>query len=102
MAVFPGRLSRGVARLERRVAFYPLGAAMAPLLEETRSDWKRAYAALGRCLTQLFEERFHQILPLHHLMPEFVPLCPGHFSLQCRQVVGQQVTQQDGLRIRKD
>jgi hypothetical protein len=29
---------------ERRVAFYPLGAAMALLLEESRSDWKRAYA----------------------------------------------------------
>jgi hypothetical protein len=29
---------------QRRIAFYPLGAAMALLLEETRSDWKRAYA----------------------------------------------------------
>jgi hypothetical protein len=29
---------------QRRVAFYPLGAAMALLLEETRSDWKRVYA----------------------------------------------------------
>jgi hypothetical protein len=29
---------------QRRLAFYPLGAAMALLLEETRSDWKRAYA----------------------------------------------------------
>jgi hypothetical protein len=29
---------------QRRVAFYPLGAAMALLLEETRSDWKGAYA----------------------------------------------------------
>jgi hypothetical protein len=29
---------------QRRVAFYPLGAAMALLLEESRSDWKRAYA----------------------------------------------------------
>jgi hypothetical protein len=29
---------------QRRVAFYPLGAAMALLLEETRPDWKRAYA----------------------------------------------------------
>ena len=28
----------------RRVAFYPLGAAMALLLEETRPDWKRSYA----------------------------------------------------------
>jgi hypothetical protein len=29
---------------QRRVAFYPLGAAMALLLEETRPDWKRSYA----------------------------------------------------------
>jgi hypothetical protein len=29
---------------QRRVAFYSLGAAMALILEETRSDWKRAYA----------------------------------------------------------
>ncbi len=29
---------------QRRVAFYPLGAAMALLLEETRSDWKWVYA----------------------------------------------------------
>ncbi len=29
---------------DRRVAFYPLGAAMAALLEETRSDWRRDYA----------------------------------------------------------
>lgn len=29
---------------QRRVAFYPLGAALALLLEQTRSDWKRAYA----------------------------------------------------------
>jgi len=29
---------------QRRVAFYPLGAAIALLLEETQPDWKRAYA----------------------------------------------------------
>jgi hypothetical protein len=29
---------------QRRVAFYPIGAAMALLLNETRVDWKRAYA----------------------------------------------------------
>jgi hypothetical protein len=29
---------------QRRVAFYPVGAAMAMLLEKTRSDWKRTYA----------------------------------------------------------
>jgi hypothetical protein len=41
-------LRRELERLDlgqqRRVAFYPLGAAMALLLEKTRSDWKRAYA----------------------------------------------------------
>lgn len=30
---------------DRRVAFYPLGAAMAALLEETGTDWRRDYAA---------------------------------------------------------
>jgi hypothetical protein len=29
----------------RRVSFYPLGAALALLLDATRSDWKRQYAA---------------------------------------------------------
>jgi hypothetical protein len=29
---------------QRRIAFYPLGAAMALVLEETRPDWKAAYA----------------------------------------------------------
>ena len=29
---------------ERRIAFYPIGAAMALLLEETRPGWKRAYS----------------------------------------------------------
>lgn len=28
---------------QRRIAFYPLGAAMALVLEETRPDWKQAY-----------------------------------------------------------
>ena len=28
---------------QRRIAFYPIGAAMALLLEETRPDWERAY-----------------------------------------------------------
>lgn len=40
---------------QRRVAFYPIGAAIALLLEETRPDWKRAYAeqpfALGTLLS---------------------------------------------------
>ena len=30
---------------QRRIAFYPLGAATALLLEETRPDWKSAYGA---------------------------------------------------------
>ena len=30
---------------QRRIAFYPLGAATALLLEETRPDWKAAYGA---------------------------------------------------------
>jgi hypothetical protein len=29
---------------DRRVAFYPIGAAIALLLDDTRPDWKRAYA----------------------------------------------------------
>jgi hypothetical protein len=29
---------------QRRVAFYPVGAAMALILEKTRPDWKRVYA----------------------------------------------------------
>ena len=28
---------------QRRVAFYPIGAALALLLNDTRTDWKRAY-----------------------------------------------------------
>ena len=38
---------------QRRVAFYPLGAAMALLLEETRPGWKRAYAARPFALAAL-------------------------------------------------
>jgi hypothetical protein len=29
---------------QRRTVFYPIGAAMALLLERTSSDWKQAYA----------------------------------------------------------
>ncbi len=40
---------------QRRIAFYPIGAAMALLLEETRPDWKQAYGrrpfALAALLT---------------------------------------------------
>jgi hypothetical protein len=43
------RLRQELNRLElgrqRRVAFYPLGAAIALVLDETRPDWKAAYAA---------------------------------------------------------
>lgn len=37
-------LARLDLRVDRRLAFYPLGAAIALLLDETRPDWKRAYA----------------------------------------------------------
>jgi len=40
---------------QRRIAFYPLGAAMALVLEETRPDWMVAYTrrpfALAALLT---------------------------------------------------
>jgi hypothetical protein len=42
-------------RNQRRVAFYPLGAAIALLLEETRPDWKQAYAARPFQLATLLE-----------------------------------------------
>ena len=38
---------------DRRVIFYPIGAAMARLLDEGRSDWKRAYAEHPFVLTEL-------------------------------------------------
>jgi len=38
---------------QRRVAFYPLGAAMALLLEDTRSDWKQAYTSRPFALAAL-------------------------------------------------
>jgi hypothetical protein len=50
----------------------------------------------------LLEDSFHQILPLHQEMPEFVLLRPRYFSPQRRQVVGQQTPQQDGLSVGKD
>jgi hypothetical protein len=37
----------------RRVAFYPVGAAIALLLDETRPDWKRAYAEQPFTLARL-------------------------------------------------
>ncbi len=39
---------------ERRVSFYPLGAALALVLERTRPDWKSAYFARPFELTSLF------------------------------------------------
>ncbi len=41
---------------QRRVAFYSLGAAMAQLLEESRSDWKRAYADRPFALAALLSD----------------------------------------------
>jgi hypothetical protein len=41
---------------QRRVAFYPLGAAMALLLDETSADWKRAYARRPFALAALLSE----------------------------------------------
>lgn len=38
---------------QRRVAFYPIGAAFALLLEETRVDWKRGYTRQRFTLTDL-------------------------------------------------
>jgi hypothetical protein len=42
---------------QRRVAFYPVGAATALLLEETRADWKRAYAERPFALATLLSVR---------------------------------------------
>jgi hypothetical protein len=39
-----GELKHLDLKRHRRTAFYPIGAAMALVLEETRSDWKAAYA----------------------------------------------------------
>ena len=41
---------------QRRVAFYPIGAAMALLLEETRSDWQQAYARRPFALAALLSQ----------------------------------------------
>jgi hypothetical protein len=38
-------LARLDASHDRRVAFYPLGAAIAQLLDRTRPFWKRTYAS---------------------------------------------------------
>jgi hypothetical protein len=38
---------------QRRVAFYPIGAAIALILEDTRSDWKQAYGERPFALANL-------------------------------------------------
>jgi hypothetical protein len=43
-------------RQNRRVSFYPLGAAIALLLEETRPDWKAAYSRNPFSLASLLSE----------------------------------------------
>jgi hypothetical protein len=56
-----GGLSRELEQLDlkkqRRVAFYPIGAGIALLLEQTRSDWKLAYAERPFTLTTLLAAR---------------------------------------------
>jgi hypothetical protein len=42
---------------QRRIAFYPVGAAMALLLEETRPDWKQAYGRRPFALAALLTAR---------------------------------------------
>jgi hypothetical protein len=39
----PGELERMDLRRDRRVCFYPLGAAIALLLDRTRPEWKTLY-----------------------------------------------------------
>jgi hypothetical protein len=41
---------------QRRVAFYPIGAALALLLDDTRADWKQAYARQPFTLPALLSE----------------------------------------------
>jgi hypothetical protein len=50
-------LERLALSRQRRVAFYPLGAATALLLEETRSDWKRVYGERPFALAALLSAR---------------------------------------------
>jgi hypothetical protein len=54
-------LSRELERLDlgrdRRVAFYPIGAAMALLLDTTRGDWKQAYVRRPFALAALLSGR---------------------------------------------
>ncbi len=40
---------------QRRIAFYPLGAAVAALLEQTRPDWRRAYQERPFALAALLQ-----------------------------------------------
>jgi hypothetical protein len=54
-------LSRELAAFDlgkhRRTSFYPIGAAMALLLEEIRSDWKQEYEAAPFAMTSLFSAK---------------------------------------------
>ena len=53
-----GELDQLDPRRDRRVIFYPIGAAIALLLDDTRTDWKRAYTERRFELTELlFSER---------------------------------------------
>jgi hypothetical protein len=55
-----------------------------------------------RPLTKLLQYALDQVLSLHHDVPKFVSLRPRNFSLQCWQVVRQQIPEQDSVVIRKD
>jgi hypothetical protein len=56
---------------------------------------------LNRLAPELLEEPFHQILPLDHQVPQLMLLRSSHFPPQGRQVVVQQVAQNDGFVIRE-
>jgi hypothetical protein len=49
---------------QRRVAFYPIGAALALLLDESRADWKRAYTRQRFTLPDLLVSRLGHQTPI--------------------------------------
>jgi hypothetical protein len=57
---------------------------------------------LGCLLNKFFEKPFHQVLPLDHQVPKIVLLGPCHLPLQCRQVVSQEIPEEDCVIVRKD
>ena len=59
--------------LQRRVAFYPVGAAMALVLEKTRPDWKRAYAQRPFALAALLTAPPTRSRPAPSSAPEATP-----------------------------